>query len=88
VQNKRFSYFDCVWYFEYLRDKFPLGSLVTYRHVGNGHDAHTWGYDRYRVGTIKEWIKCDNPEYLWKVRLLDSENNLTLTVHPDLIDSV
>ena len=85
MQNKRFSYFDCVWYFNYLRSRFPIGTLVTYRNVGNGHDAHDWGYERHRVGKIVEWIECENPAYLWKVKIIDSKNNMPLTVHPDLI---
>lgn len=87
MQNKRFSYFDCVWYFDYLKGKFPVGSIVTYRNVGNGHNAHDWGYERYRVGVVTEWEKCENPAYLWKVRLEDCENKLPLSVHPDLIES-
>lgn len=51
-------------------------------------DAHNWGYERYRVGVVTEWEKCENPAYLWKVRLEDSENKLPLSVHPDLIESV
>ena len=88
MQNKRFSYLDCIWYFDYLKSMYPVGTIVTYRHIGNGHNAHIWGYDRHRVGKITEWLKCDNPNYLYKVKLRDIENKRLLTVHPDLIDFV
>ena len=88
MSTKRFTFEECIWYFKHLQKEFAIGTFVKYRHIGNGHNAHIWGYDRHRVGKITEWLKCDNPNYLYKVKLRDIENERLLTVHPDLIDFV
>ena len=86
MNNKRFSFEECIWYFEHLKSTFEVGYLVSYRNIGNGHYPQLWGYDRYRRGQILEFIKVDNPYYLFKVKISDIDNKQMLTIHPDLIE--
>lgn len=88
MSNKRFNYLECVWYFEHLKSLFKIGKRVKYRHVGNGHNAKYWGYERYRTGRIVEWEQCNNPNYLYKVKIRDSKNRQIISVHPDLLYNV
>lgn len=88
MHNKRFTFKECEIYFRNLMQQYPVGTTVKYRHIGNGHNPKVWGYNRYRIGTIVEYIQCDNPYYLYKVKLKDIQNAHLLTVHPDLIESV
>lgn len=87
-REKKFSTLECEWYFNYLKEQMPVNTKVKYRHIGNGHNSDIWGYDRIRKGTIVEWIHCESPYYLYKVKIKDSINNLFLTVHPDLIEKI
>tara|TARA_R100000329_G_C7506190_1_gene178222 strand:- start:245 stop:532 length:288 start_codon:yes stop_codon:yes gene_type:complete len=86
MSNKRFSFEECIWYFQHLKTIFRIGDSVKYRNIGNGHYPELWGYDRYRRGQIMEFIKVDNPLYLFKVKISDLDNKQLLTVHPDLIE--
>jgi len=88
VNNKRFSYSECIWYFNHLKSKFKIGKTVKYRLIGNGHNPTVWGYDRHRRGKVIEWIQCENPYYLYKVKLRDTKNKIIVTVHPDLIEKI
>ena len=65
MSTKRFTFEECLWYFNYLKNKFAIGTLVKYRHIGNGHYSELWGYERYRQGKVLDWLKCDNPNYLY-----------------------
>ena len=87
-REKKFPTLQCEWYFEYLREQIPIKSKVKYRHIGNGHRPEVWGYDIIRTGTVEEWIPCESPYYLYKVKIQDDKNNEFLTVHPDLIEIV
>jgi len=87
-RDKKYSTLQCEWYFEYLKKQSPVGTKVKYRHIGNGHNSEVWGYERTRKGTIVEWIHCENPYYLYKVKIIDSKNKLPLIVHPDLVEEI
>jgi hypothetical protein len=88
MHNKRFTFKECELYFQFIIKQFPIGTHVKYRHIGNGHNPTVWGYNRHRVGKVVDYLQCDNPYYLYKVKLVDIDNNHTLTVHPDLINNI
>ena len=88
MSMKRFTFEECLWYFKYLQKEFAIGTFVKYRHIGNGHYPELWGYERHRRGEILDWLRCDNPYYLFKVKIKDLDNKQYLTIHTDLIESL